>query len=348
MKATDLRFVTSSELCDLRFENLKMPLSEKTLRDKFRGAILGCFLGDAFGSGFEGMDPDRSMFYMSTLSRKFTRRYTDDTDMTLALAESIIQCGKIDPENIAKQFSLSCDLTRGYAIGTIKAVQALRAGLKWHQVARIVFENGSFGNGAAMRVSPVGLFYHHDLDSLRKSAINQANITHVHPLGQWGSVMQAYSVALAVNRDPKEPFEKQQMVINLRETLWGGPVEYIKALNKVEEMLSRGKKLQAGEVAQSLGNGVEAHFSVPSACYIAITHSPDFCDAIRAAISLGGDTDTIAGMVGAIVGAHVGEKGLPVEWVEQLEEGPRGHSFARSLADQLFQTWLKVHPTFSG
>jgi len=323
-------------------------LSQETLRDKFRGAILGCFLGDAFGSGFEGMDPDRSMFHMSILSKKFTRSYTDDTDMTLALAESIIQCGQIDPEDIAKQFSLTCDLTRGYAIGTIKAVQGLRAGLKWHQVSRIVFENGSFGNGAAMRTSPVGLFYHHDLDSLKEAAIQQANITHIHPLGQCGAVMQACSVGLAVIQNPKEFFKKEEVIVHLREVLWSGPVEYIKALNKTEEMLSQGKKLQAREVVQSLGNGVEAHLSVPSACYIALTYSPDFCDAIRAAISLGGDTDTIAGMVGAIVGAHVGEKGLPLEWLEQLEEGPRGRSFVRSLADRLFETWWKIHQTSSG
>ena len=219
--------------------------------------------------------------------------------------------------------------------------------MKWHQVARIVFEEGSFGNGAAMRVSPVGLFYHHDLEGLQEAAIKQANITHVHPLGQWGAVMQARSVGLAVSQNPKGPFKKEQMVTDLREILWGGPIEYMKALNKIEEMVAQGRKLQAREVVQSLGNGVEAHLSVPSACYIAITYSPDFCDAIRAAISLGGDTDTIAGMVGAIVGAHVGEKGLPVEWIEQLEDGPRGRSFARGLADRLFETWWKVNQTSS-
>jgi len=332
----------------MKFRDLEMPLSHDILRDKFRGAMLGCFLGDAFGSGFEGMDPDRAMFHMDILSKKFARKYTDDTDMTLALAESIIQCGEIDPEDIAKQFSLHCDLNRGYAIGTIRALQALRAGLKWDEVARIVFENGSFGNGAAMRVSPVGLFSHHDLDSLKELAVKQASVTHVHPLGQWGAVMQACSVALAVMQGPKERFTKEQTVISLREILWGGPLEYIRALNKMEEMLSQGRKLQAHEVVRSLGNGVEAHFSVPSACYIAINYSPDFCDAIRAAISLGGDTDTIAGMVGAVVGAHVGEKGLPAEWTEQLENGPRGRSFARSLADRLFETWRQIHQTFSG
>ncbi len=322
-------------------------LSHEILRDKFRGAILGCFLGDAFGAGFEGMSPDRATFHLSSLSKKFPRNYTDDTDMTLALAESIAQSAKVDPEEIAKQFSLHCDLTRGYAIGTIKAVLALRAGLKWHQVARIVFEEGSFGNGAAMRVSPVGLFYHHDLDRIQEEAMKQASITHVHPLGQWGAVMQACCVGLAVNQGPNEPFKKEQMVTNLREVLWRGQIEYMKALNKIEEMVAQGKKLEARKVVESLGNGVEAHFSVPSACYIAITYSPDFCDAIRAAISLGGDTDTVAGMVGAIVGAHVGEKRLPVEWIEQLEDGPRGRSFARGLADRLFETWWNVHQTSS-
>jgi ADP-ribosylglycohydrolase len=154
--------------------------------------------------------------------------------------------------------------------------------------------------------------------------------------------MHAASVGLAVVQDSNEPFKKDQMIINLREVLWGGPIEYMKALNKIEEILNQGKKLQAREVVGSLGNGVEAHFSVPSASYIAITYSPDFCDAIRAAISLGGDTDTIAGMVGAIVGAHVGEKGLPIEWIERLEDGPRGRSFARDLADRLFETWWRI------
>src|SRR3990170_2884971 len=144
-------------------------ISKDILQDKFKGAILGCIIGDAFGAGFEGMSPDMARSHLHILSEKFPRKYTDDTDMTLALAESILESGKVDPEDIANKFSLHCDLTRGYAIGTIKAVLALRAGAAWHQVARVVFEKGSFGNGAAMRVSPVGLFYHHDMEALRKA-----------------------------------------------------------------------------------------------------------------------------------------------------------------------------------
>jgi poly(ADP-ribose) glycohydrolase ARH3 len=317
-------------------------VSKELLQDKFRGAILGCFLGDAFGAGFEGMSPDRAISHLSTLSEKFPRTYTDDTDMTLALAESIAELGKVDPEEIANKFSQRCDLTRGYGIGTIKAVHALRAGAAWHQVSRIVFEKGSFGNGAAMRVSPVGLFFHHNLETLREATMDQASVTHIHPLGQWGAVMQACSVGLALLQDPRKPLKKEEIIVELRETLWPGPVEYQKALNEMENIFAQGKKIETKEIVRRLGNGIEAHRSVPSASYLALTYSPDFQDAITAAISLGGDTDTIAGMVGAIVGAHVGERGLPEEWIEQLEEGLRGRSFATELAGRLFETWWKM------
>jgi poly(ADP-ribose) glycohydrolase ARH3 len=318
-------------------------LSHEILRDKFKGAILGCFLGDAFGAGFEGMTSDRARLHLGTLSEKYRRTYTDDTDMTLALAESIVESGKVDPEHIAEKFSRLCDLTRGYGMGTIQAVLALRRGAPWHQVSRIVFEKGSFGNGAAMRVSPVGLLFHHDLEALRKGAMNQANITHTHPLGQWGAVMQASSVGMALAQDPKRPFKKEEVLIQLREILWPGPVEYQKALNEMETIFAQGKNLEAKEVVRRLGNGIEAHRSVPTASYIALTYSLDFQDAIKASISLGGDTDTIAGMVGTIVGAHVGEKGLPAEWIDQLEDGVRGRSFARRLAERLFEAWWQMN-----
>ena len=321
-------------------------IPKETLKDKFRGAILGSFLGDAFGVDFEGMSAEMARSHLHVLSEKFLRRYTDDTDMALSLAETMAERGKVDLEDIANKFTLHCDLTRGYAIGTIKAVRALRSGAAWHQVSRIVFENGSFGNGGAMRVSPVGLFYHQSSEDLRKAAMDQANITHVHRLGQWGAVMQAAAVGWAVLQDPRKPLNKGEMVIHLREVLWPGPMEYQKALNEIEKMFDQAEKLKSEEVVRHLGHGVEAPRSVPAASYISLAHSLDFLDSIRAAILLGGDTDTIAAMVGAIAGAHVGEKGLPMEWIDQLEDGARGRTFARDLAERLFEAWWNIyHPS---
>ena len=157
--------------------------------------------------------------------------------------------------------------------------------------------------------------------------MDQANVTHTHPLGQWGAVMQASCVGLALLQDPKKPLKKEDIIIELREILWPGPVEYQKALNEMENIFAQGKRIEAREIARRLGNGIEAHRSVPSASYLALTYSPDFQDAIRAAISLGGDTDTIAGMVGAIVGAHVGARGSKMD--RTVGRGPR-RSFAGS------------------
>jgi len=53
-------------------------------------------------------------------------------------------------------------------------------------------------------------------------------------------------------------------------------------------------------------------------------------------------------MAGAIVGAHVGERGFPAEWIKQLEDGLRGRLFARELAEKLFDTWRKIHKADSG
>src|SRR4030065_1329115 len=150
-------------------------------------------------------------------------------------------------------------------MGTSQAVLALRAGAAWDQVARIVFEKGSFGNGAAMRVSPVGLFFHHNLEALRKAAMDQANVTHTHPLGQWGAVMQASGVGLALLQDPRKPLKKEDIITELREILWPGPVEYQKALNEIENIFAQGKRIEAREIARRLGNGIEAHRTVPSA-----------------------------------------------------------------------------------
>jgi len=317
-----------------------MASHEGRVKDKFRGAILGCFLGDAFGAALEGLDREEASRY---LSDEFYGRYTDDTDMTLILAESIVDSRSVNPEDIAKKFALHCDLSRGYGKGTVKVIMALRAGMKWNEISGPLWEKASSGNGAAMRVSPVGLFFHDDPDELRTAALDQAIITHSHPLGQWGSVMQAASIGISLLQDPGSPPDAEEMVMRLRQILSPGPIEYLRSLDKIEGILGRGRVAETQEVAERLGNGFEAHLSVPSACYIAIAMAPDAKTAIRAAASLGGDTDTIAAMTGAIVGARVGEKGLPAEWIERLEDGPRGRSFARGLAEKLYETWKENH-----
>ena len=89
-------------------------------------------------------------------------------------------------------------------------------------------------------------------------------------------------------------------------------------------------------VTVQLGNGIEAFNSVPTAIYC-FARLETFQESILYAISLGGDTDTIAAMTGAINGAFYGAEGIPGSWKNELEEGEKGRSYIEKLAREL---WL--------
>jgi poly(ADP-ribose) glycohydrolase ARH3 len=91
------------------------------------------------------------------------------------------------------------------------------------------------------------------------------------------------------------------------------------------------------EVIAKLGNGMAAFNSVPTAIY-SFLHADGFEEGVIYAVSLGGDTDTIGAMTGAISGAYYGDRAIPREWVEQLEEGEKGKSYIMMLADKLYNS----------
>jgi ADP-ribosylglycohydrolase len=82
------------------------------------------------------------------------------------------------------------------------------------------------------------------------------------------------------------------------------------------------------------GDGISGYMydTVPAAIALAARHAGDYRSAILAAIRCGGDTDTVAAIAGAIVGAQVGERGIPREWVEGIWDWPRGVAGLRRLA----------------
>jgi poly(ADP-ribose) glycohydrolase ARH3 len=92
-------------------------------------------------------------------------------------------------------------------------------------------------------------------------------------------------------------------------------------------------------VVEVLGNGIEAHESVPAAIYSFLAHPDSFEEAVVFAVRLGGDADTIGAMTGAIVGAYHGASAIPERWLAALENGPKGRDYVRDLADRLFATW---------
>lgn len=300
------------------------------LRSKFRGAMLGTGIGDALGRSLEGGGMLRPEAVVELVEKQDSLRYTDDTQQMIALAESIVKEGGFDGKTFAERLVENFDPSRGYGPGSVQVIRSIENGGSWDEPARRLFGgSGSYGNGSSMRVAPIGLLCHNDLENLAPIADDSSRVTHIHRLGRAGAVFQASSVALATRRDPSESLDSYNFLERLRE--FTQEREYLEKLNEVQRLLD--SKVDRSEVVQSLGNGVEAFNSVPTATYSFLSHSNSFEDAVKYTISLGGDADTIGAMTGAIAGAFHGSDKIPAEWKEKLEDRGR----IEDLADEFFE-----------
>jgi ADP-ribosylglycohydrolase len=292
--------------------------------DRAKGALLGTFAGDALGMPFEGAPPaaipERLVMVDARLGRG---TYTDDTEMAIALAESLLGRGGIDPQALGRAFADAHDPRRGYGPGTTEVLQLIRSGVHPHDAAGSLFGGeGSRGNGAAMRVAPVAVRYAGDTAGLAKAAHDSARVTHAHPLAVDAAVVQATAIAAAlVGEAPLDA----ALAAATTDELSG-------RLTKAARLLeSRPSPAQA---AAALGNQPTGHESVPAAIYSAAAH-----DSVEAAttfaVRCGGDADTIGAMAAAIAAARAGASAIPSGWLEALEEGPKGRSHVEMLAERL-------------
>jgi poly(ADP-ribose) glycohydrolase ARH3 len=176
-----------------------------------------------------------------------------------------------------------------------------------------------------MRIAPVGLFYYDDTAALRDAAYNSSMITHSHELGKAGAALQAFAIALAVRG------QKEGMLSELNEFAQNDV--YKEKIKGIGILLD--KQPPKKEVIAKLGNGMAAFNSVPTAIY-SFLRAGSFEEGVVYAVSLGGDTDTIGAMTGAISGAYCGDRAIPREWVEHLEEGEKGKRYIKRLAEKLY------------
>ncbi len=306
---------------------------EQSIKAKFTGALIGGAIGDAFGAPMEGNSMENIKSVYGDALKMISGRYTDDTEMMIGVAESLIENRGFNGEDMAAKFIRNYHARRGYGPGSKEALRRIREGASWEEASGKLFGGkGSYGNGAAMRIAPVGVFYYDDTDKLREIAYKASHITHSHELGKEGAALQAFSIALAVSG-----IEKEVMLHELKKFVRSEL--YKEKIRKIEALLA--KESDKKEIIFELGNGEEAFNSVPTAIYSFLRFN-SFKDAVIYAVSLGGDTDTIGAMTGAINGAYYGEGGVPVEWAEKLEEGKKGRSYIRWLGEELYRIKLKL------
>lgn len=294
------------------------------IKDKFTGCLLGTAIGDCLGAGREdSFDIDET--------RDLGPRYTDDTAMMIGVSESLINCKGFNGDDMAERFiqNFLREPWRGYGWGPPRIFNMiLRKGRRWDErLDRELYPGGSFGNGAAMRVAPIGLFYCNEPEKLRDVVPKASLITHSHELAIEGALLQAYAVALAVNM--KFPYlNKDEFLTKLRGIVKSR--DYLEKLQAIERLLK--DKADKWDVIRHLGNSIEALNSVPTAIYSFLSND-NFEDTVVYAVSLGGDADTIAAMAGAIAGAYYGAKNIPLRWKEKLEN----KEYIEKLAEKLWE-----------
>ncbi|MEE8278032.1 MAG: ADP-ribosylglycohydrolase family protein [Thermoanaerobaculia bacterium] len=308
------------------------------LRDRFRGALLGTFVGDALGMPLEGL---HGILRRGTVREMLEARlgrgtYTDDTQLMIALAEALLDVpagGELDLERVAARFAESFDPARGYGGNTRRILAAIRRGEPWlGAVQARLLPGGSFANGAAMRVAPIALAYYPNPAEVARSAEAQAEVTgHTHLLGRFGARILALAVLRALRRGVEgHPFDFQGFVEEVRET---APAEFAAALDWIVEH----RDALPRQAARRLGTGLRAVHSVPVALWAFASRAEDPEEAIVRAVNLGGDADTIGAMTGTLAGAYHGAAALPRRWLEVLEEGETGREYVCRLADRLWE-----------
>ena len=288
--------------------------------------MIGSAIGDALGASFEGLWINK----LNIEEFSFHGRWTDDTHMMIGVAESLIANKGFDGEHMAWTFIRNWEKEpwRGYGPGPPRVFRMIKSGVAWNEAAKQLYGGmGSYGNGAAMRVAPIGLLYYDDAEKLREAAYKSAEITHTHMLGKEGAAIQAYAVALAVKAESESfnPIDFLEKLIEFTRV-----DAYKEKLEKAKGLLNNDDKR---EIIRNLGNGVEALNSVPTAIYCFAKHHESYAKAVLYAISLGGDTDTIGAMTGAVAGAYHGIENIPNAWKQKLER----RDYIERLADELWK-----------
>jgi len=305
-------------------------MCEESLRAKFLGCLVGVAVGDGLGAWREGRGMARREEIESLTERLKQLTYTDDTHMTIGVAESLVESKGFDGEHMAQTFirNYEAEPWRGYGPGPPRIFRMIRSGEPWDRAADKVYTGGSLGNGSAMRVAPVGLLYSDNPERLREIAYKSSSITHSHELGREGAALQAYAIALALNTPSDEEIDREAFLLKLQD--FAQNQLYKQKIACMKELLGEQDRAQ---VVNVLGNGIEALRSVPTAIYSFLLQPKSYKDSVIYAISLGGDTDTIASMTGAISGAYLGIEAIPQEWEAKLEN----RKYIEALAGKLWQ-----------
>jgi ADP-ribosylglycohydrolase len=275
--------------------------------ERSHDSLLALSVGDALGSQFF-VPENRPAFESQTLPQG-PWQWTDDTEMAASIHLVLCKHGGIDQDALATSFAEHHDFDRGYGPSTGRLLRLVREGGDWRTLAREPFDGmGSWGNGAAMRVAPIGAWFAGDPAEAARHAALSAEVTHPHPEAIAGAIAVAVATAIAPGKPSPGGFLDEVLARTPQGTVRQGIAE-------ARRLLTIGDPATAAAV---LGNGrqVAAHDTVPFTLWAAARHLGDYERAFWTTASAGGDIDTTCAIVGGIVGRP------PAAWLTETEPLP--------------------------
>jgi ADP-ribosylglycohydrolase len=283
-------------------------------------SLEGLACGDAFGECFFDAKNWTPEARASRILPPAPWRFTDDTTMAISVCACLERFGGIEPEWLAESFARHYDPERGYG----HAMNALLMRLytigaaNWFEEAQQLFRGeGSFGNGAAMRVAPVGAYFAYDLSLVAEHATLSAIATHCHPEGIAGAIAVAVAVAVAWrDREAARPSDTTALLEAVRAHTPESAVR-----DGIDRALELPTSTSALDAALTIGNGARgsAQDTVPFALWSAARSLHSYEDALWETVNGGGDIDTNCAIVGGIVATRAGAGSIPGEWLARRE-----------------------------
>jgi ADP-ribosyl-[dinitrogen reductase] hydrolase len=315
---------------------------EVDLHDRVRGCLLGGAVGDAMGAPYEGLfgssipARERLLAGFGEFVGYPRGQWTDDTQLTLATVEAVVDGGGLDVDAIARRIARLW--ARNEVIGPggacTRAAHALLGGTHWSRAGAPI---GQAGNGAAMRAAPLGLLFLDDAAALAGSVADVCRITHQDPRAVAGGVAVAAAARHVVVAEAVEPGPLCDDVaahMRLLDEPFAALVTELPAWVDREADHAAAWIAWAGQPRPELERPTITPFVVPTvlACLWALLRGVTWADAVTIAIRLGGDVDTTGAITGAIAGARHGAAAIPEPLASRVAEAERIDALAARFA----------------
>lgn len=287
--------------------------------DKLRGVAVGAAVGDALGMPLE-FGSARSL---DNLEREMVDgglpagSFTDDTEMALALAESLLHASPLDPQDLAQRFvdwyhAGPADI----GIHTSHVLGLVAQGMPWNQASRQVQAAHpiSASNGSVMRCWPVAIRYWNSPGLLRSESRLQSRVTHRHADCVKACEFVNLLISELVRSDPAIP-PGECLRRGIATTL---------ACVKPGKALADAIRTAKEKRREDLPNSGFVHDTLQSTIWALLT-TDSLEEALVQAVNLGSDADTTGAVTGAVAGALYGLEAIPGRWKDVLQgEYPLG------------------------